>query len=497
LPVAPILCTFLRSSKLQPVHIQTQLDEKILSEYWGLGFINYLPVRLSGLIVGIFCLIIYLLLLNPYPSFSQTKWYKYPGNPVFQPGKSGEWDEAKIAHTVLFEDGQYHMWYKGWSDRVPGFVGVGYAFSPDGIHWQKHKANPLDFKCEGTSWDTVFKSFEIIKKDSLYLMWFIGVDKKNRSLKVGFAWSENGLNWTKQPEPVMRPGKDDEWDGAGIETATVHFDGIRYHMWYSGHNYGDQVVQGIGYATSDDGIHWKKHPSNPVLDVEEPGTWDNQWMGVYGVAFNGSEYEMWYDGYDKITNQVGYATSVDGVNWIKSPDNPVLPVGKLGYWDTWIARIPTVISQDSIYKMWYYGHDYSRGNIGYATTSVDEAKAWDTATINKPQTIFKVQILNRTEYINVDSLTDILPEVTGTALIDAFNKLALAYSLNDNKKSLEFAEKALKLSEMANYPEGKAMALYRIGYRIIIPMHWPVSYRHCGYSIHLTCNLSTGIYCHR
>jgi len=115
-----------------------------------------------------------------YLSIAQTTWYKYPGNPVFQPGKSGEWDEAKIAHAVLFENGQYHMWYKGWSDYVPGFVGVGYAFSPDGIHWQKHEANPLDFKCEGTSWDTVFKSFEIIKKDSLYLMWFTGVVYRSR-----------------------------------------------------------------------------------------------------------------------------------------------------------------------------------------------------------------------------------------------------------------------------------------------------------------------------
>ena len=99
---------------------------------------------------------------------AQTKWYKYPGNPVFQTGKIGEWDMAKTAQTVLFENGKYHMWYKGWSDHVPVFIGIGYASSPDGIHWQKYEDNPLDFKCEGTSWDTVFLSFEIIKKDTMY-----------------------------------------------------------------------------------------------------------------------------------------------------------------------------------------------------------------------------------------------------------------------------------------------------------------------------------------
>ncbi len=395
-------------------------------------------------------------------SIAQTQWYKYPGNPVFKPGKSGEWDKVKIAYTVLFENGQYHMWYKGWSDNVPGFIGIGYASSPDGINWQKYEANPLEFVCEGISWDTVFLSFDIIRKDSMYYMWYAGLDKKTNTSCVGFAWSTNGLNWTKNPDPVLMPGKVDDWDAAGIKGATVHFDGFHYHMWYNGNDSVNWIGR-IGYATSDNGFHWKKHPANPVLDVGGPGTWDEYGISIYSVNFNGSCYEMWYDGFDKINTQVGYATSVDGVNWIKSSNNPVLEVGELGNWDTWIARMPTVVSNDSNYLMWYYGHDYSRGNIGYATTSVNEVKVWDTTTINKPQKIFKVQILNRTEYINVDSLTDILPVLSGIELIDACNKLALAFSLNDSKKSLEFAEKALKLSDKENFPEGRAMALYSIG----------------------------------
>jgi tetratricopeptide (TPR) repeat protein len=191
--------------------------------------------------------------------------------------------------------------------------------------------------------------------------------------------------------------------------------------------------------------------------------WDEHWVSVYSVNFNGSFYEMWYDGFDKINTQTGYATSVDGINWVKSPDNPVIPVGELGYWDTWIARIPTVLEQDSVYKMWYYGHDYSRGNIGYATTSVYETITWDTATINKPHTKIRVGILNRIEYINVDSLAEILPGLQGVELADACNKLALAYSLNDHKKSLEYAEKALEISGKHDYPGGRAMALYSIG----------------------------------
>jgi len=151
-----------------------------------------------------------LMLLLSLQSHAQTTWYKYPGNPVFQPGKSGEWDMVKIAQTVLFEDGRYHMWYKGWSEEPPGSVGIGYATSTDGFHWQKYEANPLEYTCEGLTWDTVIISLDIIKKDSVYWMWYVGVDKKSNTNSVGYAWSENGLQWTKHPEPVIKPGKDDE-----------------------------------------------------------------------------------------------------------------------------------------------------------------------------------------------------------------------------------------------------------------------------------------------
>ena len=144
-------------------------------------------------------LFIGLLLFLSFNCFAQSTWYKYPGNPVFQPGKSGEWDMVKIAQTVLFEDGRYHMWYKGWSEDGSGLKGIGYAISPDGIHWQKYEANPLDFTCEGPSWDTTIFSLNIIKKDSVYLMWYGGVDKKSYTYSVGYAWSENGLQWTKHP----------------------------------------------------------------------------------------------------------------------------------------------------------------------------------------------------------------------------------------------------------------------------------------------------------
>ena len=39
-----------------------------------------------------------------------------------------------------------------------------------------------------------------------------------------------------------------------------------FRMWYSG---GDQYEpDAIGYAFSTDGLHWTKHPGNPVFQPE-------------------------------------------------------------------------------------------------------------------------------------------------------------------------------------------------------------------------------------
>ncbi|MFC2101967.1 tetratricopeptide repeat protein, partial [Bacteroidota bacterium] len=398
-------------------------------------------------------------------AFPQTTWYKYPGNPVIKYSDSDVWDQVCIPLTVLFEDDQYHLWYKGWSTKnAANTIGIGYATSPDGIHWQKNDNNPLEFRCNSEPWDLecCYRSFDILKLEALYTMWYVGFDKRDSTTKIGFAWSENGLKWTKHPEPLLKPGKEGEWDDAYLNNAEVYFDGIRYHMWYNGVNKRDWKTK-VGYATSDDGILWEKHPANPVLDVGEPGAWDDHAAGICSVIFNDSCYEMCYDGWDKINTQVGYATSVDGYNWVKSPHNPVLPAGELGMWDTWISRIANVVCQDSIYRMWYYGCTGSDCNIGYATTSVREANAWGSDTQNKPQKIYKVKLFNRDERINVDSLAEVLPQLSETELIDALNKLALAYSLNDSLKSLRYANKALGLAKQANYQEGRAMALYCIG----------------------------------
>jgi hypothetical protein len=77
-------------------------------------------------------------LLTPLNTHAQTKWYKYPGNPVFHPGGPGEWDQNISFPVVIYDGGKYHMWYRGDAEKLFDHRSSEYATSDDGIHWVKH-----------------------------------------------------------------------------------------------------------------------------------------------------------------------------------------------------------------------------------------------------------------------------------------------------------------------------------------------------------------------
>lgn len=154
------------------------------------------------------------------------------------------------------------------------------------------------------------------------------------------------------------------WDGEGVRFPAVIQDG-GYKLYYNG--YGLDGNNGIGLATSADGLIWTRHGTAPVLQGA-PGAWDAQIESV-AVLYRGfGNYKLWYSGYPGCA--IGYATSLDGVNWSKYV-NPVLQPGGEP-WNNGCVHMPTVLFEDGIYKMWLQstGDDGSgeRPFIAYATS---------------------------------------------------------------------------------------------------------------------------------
>jgi hypothetical protein len=69
-------------------------------------------------------------------------WTKYDGNPVMTPGDWGAWDDGGYSEaSPRFHEGVYHLIYGG--TKTLKLESLGYAYSFDGINWQKYSANPV------------------------------------------------------------------------------------------------------------------------------------------------------------------------------------------------------------------------------------------------------------------------------------------------------------------------------------------------------------------
>ncbi|TFB11225.1 T9SS type A sorting domain-containing protein [Candidatus Marinimicrobia bacterium MT.SAG.2] len=301
---------------------------------------------------------------------AQTDWTKYEGNPVLRKGPAESWENEAAAFSEVILDGStFKMWYAGWGLFTDRKWRIGYAESSDGISWTKHASNPvIDLGPSGSWDDESVTPGAVIFDGSSYKMWYRGYD--GAISRTGYATSPDGIVWTKHASnPVLDVGAGGEWDGFWAGISAVIFNGSDYQGWYIGTG-GNDFNFRTGYATSPDGITWTKHPSNPVMNFGASGEWDNAKAGVDAVIYNGSIYEMWYEGgRGAQLTQIGYATSTDGLVWTKHASNPVLPVGPFNVWDWSMLIVPSVLYDGTSYHLWYTGlASGQKFQIGYATS---------------------------------------------------------------------------------------------------------------------------------
>lgn len=184
-------------------------------------------------------------------------------------------------------------------------------------------------------------------------------------------------NWIKHGDPVLLPGVSGSWDDQLVAPGTVLHQDTIYKMWYSGF---DGTYMQVGYATSPDGIIWTKN-SEPVVKVGVSGTWDDVYAGIPIVHVSDTLYRMWYCGADGSNDRTGYATSSDGINWVKTPQNPVMTLGPSGRWDD-AGSDPGPVIYDTAYHMICYGFSYTNdtwySRAGYATSP--DGIQWTKAT---------------------------------------------------------------------------------------------------------------------
>ncbi|MFW5787728.1 MAG: glycosidase [Halanaerobiales bacterium] len=120
------------------------------------------------------------------------------------------------------------------------------------------KENPVLTPRENVDWekDAVFNSGVYYEKGTFYLLYRAVAhreDDPNRS-SIGYAWSEDGINFKRKDQPVLRPGVVAE-ESQGVEDPRITKIDDKYHMFYTAY---DNEKARIARAESENLLDWER-----------------------------------------------------------------------------------------------------------------------------------------------------------------------------------------------------------------------------------------------
>jgi len=166
----------------------------------------------------------------------------------------------------------------------------------------------------------------VIKKDGKFVMLYRAQSHQGVS-SLGYAISDDGIHFTRRDEPVLVSEAEYE-KGGGVEDPRLQKFGDTYYLTYTGYsNSTGKLVNGnaqLCLATSKDLIHWQRQG---VIIASYKGKWNVKWTksgAMVPEKING-KYWMYYLGDAKGKDtQMGIAYSDDLLHWKDELDHPVL-----------------------------------------------------------------------------------------------------------------------------------------------------------------------------
>lgn len=229
-------------------------------------------------------------------------------------------------------------------------------------------------------------------------------------------------------KPLLELGNVGYFDDNGVVPCTVFEDNGKYYMYYTGFNLGVKVRMTYfsGLAISDDGVHFEKYSTIPIMErtelgslfrsvqcvVKEEDCWkvyyvagdkflqgkkktlaeyelycletkdltqlnfdgvkvlpcvdDEYRIGAPQVVKENGVYKMYYcTGTESVVYDLKYAESKDGFNWIR--DDAKLNFKRTqGGWDSDMAAYPSAIECKGKKYLFYNGNNFGHEGFGYA-----------------------------------------------------------------------------------------------------------------------------------
>lgn len=185
------------------------------------------------------------------------------------------------APGAMILDGKVHLFYQTYGNWQKD--AICHAVSDNGVDFVRHPENPI-FRPTG-AWNAGRAiDADAIEHNGQVLLYFATRDPamKVQMLGVASAASDSGFGrqaWTQWGDgPILKPEL--PWEKLCIEAASVtKRDGLFYMFYAGGYNNNPQQ---IGVATSRDGVAWKRVSDEPLLPNGAPGTWNTSESGHPG-----------------------------------------------------------------------------------------------------------------------------------------------------------------------------------------------------------------------
>lgn len=318
-----------------------------------------------------------------YGQLPSDHFTAYSGNPVI-PRSPGKWDSRAVwCPNVTYINDTFYVFYNGSNDLDTTPVAIGLATSTDGYNFTKFGEDPV-LSGDGVGFDAYATEHGLLVfNNSQWYLYYSGRSSGPNfpGNMIGRAVSNEGPcgPWIRSDDTLLATGSPGEWDSEIIGPEAILVNGPELIMYYWAAETWPSNNPKIGRATStDNGLTWIKyndettnyHPyleSDPVLVPDRPYDINGIWgCTVFKLD---TAFEMYYSGSGSGNSYICYATSMDGIVWIKDDlYNPIFTVDSLSIG---VLEKPSIVKTDSIYFMYYdYGIGMYSSGVGLATAYV-------------------------------------------------------------------------------------------------------------------------------
>jgi len=254
--------------------------------------------------------------------------------------------------------------------QTPGNWEIGPFVRPDSVNPVIVPRPESVFACPirrtQVHWEALhtFNPAAVVRDGKIYMLYRAEDDTGVRQIgmhtsRLGLAWSDDGLHFTRLPSPVLYPANDDqkerEWEGGCEDPRLVEGPGGVYVVTYTQWN---RKITDIAIATSKDLVTWTKH--GPAFAGASGGKYlrlSHKSAGIVvrmdhdrlvAATIAGKYWMYWGEG------EIHLATSTDLIAWRPVEDasgNPIVVLSKRpGHFDSSFPEVgpPPVLTRDGV-----------------------------------------------------------------------------------------------------------------------------------------------------